>query len=181
MEMLHEPSIAIESWTHSTIFCFLSDGSEPPADCSLQLFRQDETDYEMHELSRSLIQWYMCCRQEMDASKLRLRRQIPTGGESVLPLHTNSGAAQSLSPPGLGGPGNIHNRQKRLRRRTRLKAALQTCLKAVCATLVSGSLSLMLLPFSWTQGESRNIQNSICLLLLSVVIQQTLSNAMCFK
>jgi hypothetical protein len=91
-------------------------------------------------------QWHS---EEMDASKLRLRRQIPTGADSVLPLRSNS-YSQGISPS--TGNGKIHTRQKRLRRRTRLKAALRTCLKGAFATLVSGSLSLLLLPFSWTQG-----------------------------
>ena len=82
----------------------------------------------------------------MDGSKLRLRKQhVSTGGkDSVLPLHNNK-SQQNYSP--------TNKAPRKRRRRDRCKQALNTCLKGACATLISGSLSLLFLPLSWVNVD----------------------------
>ena len=48
------------------------------------------------------------------------------------------------------------SRRKRVRRRTQLKAALHSCLKAICATVISGSLSLYFLPIEFADVDKKH-------------------------
>ena len=76
---------------------------------------------------------------------LRLRKsQIPmdTTGPT-LPQHT-------APPPSYGQVKGLRKRRRRRRKRTYLA---RMCLSAICATILSASLSLMLLPFTWTQVD----------------------------
>lgn len=84
----------------------------------------------------------------MDGSKLRLRRQNLTGAaDLLLPMNNTNGGLDNNNRERRKAP------RKRKRRRTWFKESLQTCLKGACATIISGSLSLFFLPFSWTQVD----------------------------
>lgn len=83
-----------------------------------------------------------------DDSKLRLRRHLSVDAESpVLPLHK--------SPPSRAASfGPVKGSRKRRRRRHQTFYNLaRTLMSGLCATLVTASLSVSLLPFSWTQVD----------------------------
>jgi hypothetical protein len=84
-----------------------------------------------------------------DDSKLRLRRHIPGdpfgSTDAILPMTHASTPRPSY--------GQVKGRRKRRRRREFVQRWARTCLSAVCATFISVSLSVALLPFSWRQVD----------------------------
>jgi len=86
-----------------------------------------------------------------DDSKLRLRRNHPGDAAhgSILPtLATNRPIQQ---PP--MSYGQVKGRRKRHRRQKVLLKWAKTFFSGLAAALVSASLSVLLLPFSWTQVD----------------------------
>lgn len=90
-----------------------------------------------------------------DDSRLRLRRQTPDG--SLLPLqsygHSSSNRLNTLGVSTAGNIGASKKRRKRKQRRRILLRGIKTCLSGLAAALVSATLSLALLPLSWTQVD----------------------------
>jgi hypothetical protein len=125
-----------------------------------------------------------------DDSKLRLRRHISGTGGSVLPQHYNQDQSQTnnatssntittkFSCSSSYGPTtttttNEKGKQRRFRHSSRQK---RTCeryarffLSALCAAIVWTSLSIMLLPFSWTQVDYHHQVQKAATHLLQVV------------
>jgi hypothetical protein len=87
-----------------------------------------------------------------DDSKLRLRRNP---GGPILPMryNDNSPTGRSMIPQPPMSYGQVKGRRKRRRRRETFKKYAKTCLSGLAAAVVSASLSILLLPFSWTQVD----------------------------
>ena len=103
-----------------------------------------------------------------DDSKLRLRR--PVAGDasgSVLPQH--------MAPP--PSYGQVKGLRKRRRRRQTCKAMARTILSAVAATIVSATLSIVFLPFTWTQVDYHHQVQKAATHLYQVVQQNRRNNA----
>jgi len=100
-----------------------------------------------------------------DDSKLRLRRHQPSDGDNpastLLPM-------TSAPPPNKGRVKGIRMRK---RRRKACKQMVKTIISGICATVVSASLSLLLLPFSWTQVDYHHQVQRAASHLLQVVEQ----------
>lgn len=87
-----------------------------------------------------------------DESKLRLRRNVHTDGAPVLPILAPG--TRRPPQPTISFGGQVSKvRRKRRRRREIFKKFAKTCLSGLAAALVSSSLSVLLLPFSWTQVD----------------------------
>ena len=84
-----------------------------------------------------------------DDSRLRLRRHTSA---TLLPQH-------NAPPQSYAQIKGLH--KVRRRRHNRFKRLAKTVASGVCATLVSATLSLSLLPFSWTQVDYHHqVQNA---------------------
>lgn len=85
-----------------------------------------------------------------DDSKLRLRRTL-AGDSSHEPILPTLATNRTNQPPMSYGP--VKGRRKRRRRNRSLSAWAKTCFSGLAAAIVSATLSMTLLPFSWTQVD----------------------------
>eukprot|EP00525_Craspedostauros_australis_P004644 CAMPEP_0198119372 /NCGR_PEP_ID=MMETSP1442-20131203/25361_1 /TAXON_ID= /ORGANISM="Craspedostauros australis, Strain CCMP3328" /LENGTH=210 /DNA_ID=CAMNT_0043777823 /DNA_START=269 /DNA_END=901 /DNA_ORIENTATION=- len=97
-----------------------------------------------------------------DDTKLRKRRHDHSTNDTVLPHHYPQ-QHQHQAQKGASTPKS-HKRvfkKKRYHRRTVFWNLLRTCLGGMAASVVSGSLSLMLLPSEWIQVDYKHqVQNA---------------------
>ena len=87
-----------------------------------------------------------------DDSKLRLRRNLP-GDPGHGPILPTTIASTNRPPQPPMSYGQVKGRRKRRRRREILQKWAKTCFSGLAAAMVSATLSVSLLPFSWTQVD----------------------------